>query len=444
MRQVFEKKNLELFSAIFGSWRFFVLIILAAAIIFGGRFFVWAASVNEIKESLRQNLDQIQSQIDQYRAQISAAQKEAKTLKRDIQLLDSKIKQAELEIQQTQLVLQQTELAISEKSKEIDAQQKKLEREKNLLGQYLQTIYEADQETTIELIFGQERLSDVFSEINSLDVIQKETYDVILQIKTIKEDLEGQKDDLLQKKDEELQLQMLQQAQKTELRYQQMEKKNLLTQTKGQESAYQKMLQKAKEDVTAIKKQIYLLEGVGLAMSLEEAYKHAKYAADLIDVRPAFLLAVLKQESSWGTNVGTGFWKQDMRQQDQAAFVQICDELNLDPDKMPVSRKPSYGWGGAMGPAQFLPTTWLNYKDQVAKVTGHNPPSPWDIDDSFTAAAIKLAAAGANQKTPEAEWKAAMIYFAGNNWGKKIYSFYGDSVMDLAQTIQDQLDLMNK
>ena len=97
-----------------------------------------------------------------------------------------------------------------------------------------------------------------------------------------------------------------------------------------------------------------------------------------------------------------------------------------------------------MGPAQFLPSTWLAYKDKVAALTGHNPPSPWDIDDAFTAAALKLANAGANQQTPDAEWKAAMIYFAGNNWGKTVYSFYGDSVMDLASVIQGQLDIITK
>jgi len=239
-----------------------------------------------------------------------------------------------------------------------------------------------------------------------------------------------------------LQLKALQEIQRASLKIQQNEKSKLLTQTKGEEAAYQKMLTKAKADATAIKKRMYLLEGVGLSMTLEEAYKHAKFAADRTGTRPAFLLAVLKQESSWGTNVGTGTWKKDMHTRDQKAFLQICDELNLDPNQMPVSRKPSYGWGGAMGPAQFLPATWLSYKDEVARLTGHNPPSPWNIDDAFTAAALKLANAGANQKTASAEWKAAMIYFAGSRWGKAVYSFYGDSVMELAEIIQGQLDVI--
>jgi len=424
--------------------RLFIFSGLAALFVFLSFLVSQAASVSEIKDSLQQDLDKIEQQINEYRARISVAQSQAKTLKREIQLTDDKIKELGLQIKQSELVLQQTQIGINEKTEEIKSQEQKLGREKVLLAQYLQSIHELDQESMVELIFSQEKLSDIFSELNSLETIQNKTLETIDQINKIKTDLEEERNDLSQKKEEELQLKALQEAQRLTLKKEESNKKNLLTQTKGEESAYQKMLQKAKEDVTAIKKQIYLLEGVGLAMSLEEAYKHAKFASDLTGVRPAFLLAVLKQESSWGTNVGTGYWKQDMRKQDQQAFIQVCDELNLDPDKMPVSRKPSYGWGGAMGPAQFLPTTWLGYKDEVARITGHNPPSPWDIDDAFTAAALKLARAGANQRTEDTEWKAAMIYFAGNNWGKKVYSFYGDAVMELAGVIQGQLDWMNK
>ncbi|OGZ34085.1 MAG: hypothetical protein A2Y98_03365 [Candidatus Portnoybacteria bacterium RBG_19FT_COMBO_36_7] len=427
---------------LFGFRRFFIAVSLMSAAIFATYAISTNASVDDLKNSLQQQLDGIQAQIDQYRAEIGEAQSQTKTLKREIQLLDAKKKEMELQVQQTQLVLEQTKLGIDEKNSQIQGEENKLDRERKLLAEYVQGIYEFDQESMIELIFSKKRLSDVFSEMSSLEAMQKKTQETIAQIKTIKVNLEQQKEELSQKQEEELQLKALQEIQRASLKIQQNEKSNLLTQTKGEEAAYQKMLTKAKANATAIKKQMYLLEGVGLSMTLEEAYNHAKFAADRTGVRPAFLLAVLKQESSWGTNVGTGNWKKDMHTRDQKAFLQICDELNLDPDQMPVSRRPSYGWGGAMGPAQFLPSTWLSYKNEVGRLTGHNPPSPWNIDDAFTAAALKLANAGANQKTEAAEWKASMVYFAGSNWGKAVYSFYGDSVMDLAALIQGQLDIM--
>lgn len=444
MRQINTKKITDFVCTRFNVWRFFVFFSVFLGLFFWIGFYGWGASVDEVKNDLQQELDQIQEQINQLRPKIQETQTQAKTLKREVELLDSRIKQAELQIRQTELVLRQTQMSINEKTSDISKQEARLEREKILLGQYLESIYESDQQGIVEMIFGQQKLSDIFNELNALDVIQGKTYETISQIRVIKTNLEKEKEELSEKKEEELKLKSLQEIEKAALRKQQSDKKNLLAQTQGQESAFQKLLQKAKADAAAIRSQIYLLEGVGLSMSLGEAFSHAKFATDLTGVRPAFLLAVLKQESSWGTSVGTGNWKRDMHPRDHQAFLQICEELGLDPNKMPVSRKPSYGWGGAMGPAQFLPTTWLAYKDEVARLTGHNPSSPWDIDDSFTAAALKLAKAGASQKTYSAEWKAAMIYFAGSNWSRAVYSFYGDAVMELAGVIQEQLDLIGK
>jgi len=97
-----------------------------------------------------------------------------------------------------------------------------------------------------------------------------------------------------------------------------------------------------------------------------------------------------------------------------------------------------------MGAAQFLPSVWLSYKNEITSLTGHNPSNPWSIEDAFTAAALKLSKNGASAKTFDAEWKAAMIYFAGKRWNSSVYRFYGDSVMELAKTIQEQIDVITK
>jgi len=131
-----------------------------------------------------------------------------------------------------------------------------------------------------------------------------------------------------------------------------------------------------------------------------------------------------------------------MHPRDWDAFLEITKKLGLDPDTTPVSAKPSYGWGGAMGPAQFLPSTWREYESRVAEITGHNPPSPWNLDDALAAAGIKLAAAGANSQKYEDEWRAAMIYFAGSRWENPAYGFYGDGVLDLANFYQEQIRLL--
>ncbi|TSC53502.1 MAG: hypothetical protein LiPW39_222 [Parcubacteria group bacterium LiPW_39] len=402
-------------------------------------------AAEELKEDLNQKINEIQQQIDNYRATIGDLQQQSKSLKREISLLDSRAKAMSLEIQRTNLAVRQTENEIVDKNVAIGRAELKLNREKDILGEYVRSVDEFDQRGgLLDIILKNEKISDIFEEVTSMESVQQKIQESMGQIQQLRAILEQDKEFLEDKRQELNQLKVLQEIQRRSLMQQQSEKKDLLTQTKGQENNFQALLKKAKSDAQSIRSQLYLLEGVGVAMPLEKAYQYAKRTADLTGVRPAFLLAVLKKESSWGGNVGKGNWRSDMRASDQKAFLQICDKLNVDPDSMPVSRRAWYGSGGAIGPAQFLPSVWLQYEAQVARLTGHHPPDPWNIEDAFVAAGLKLVQGGANARTERAEWKAAQIYFAGRRWNNPIYYFYGDQVMELAGVIQEQLDIIVK
>ncbi|MEO8065807.1 MAG: hypothetical protein ABI643_03060, partial [Candidatus Doudnabacteria bacterium] len=172
-------------------------------------------------------------------------------------------------------------------------------------------------------------------------------------------------------------------------------------------------------------------------------------------VRAAFLLAILTQESNLGKNVGTcnrpgdppeKSYKVVMKpDRDIPPFIQITQDLGMDPNTTPVScpqknkNGSQLGWGGAMGPAQFIPSTWMGYKDKVTALTGKMS-NPWDIRDAFLASAIKLKAGGAGSVT--GEWAAAMRYFSGGTNTK--YRFYGDNVVATANKYQADIDNLNK
>ena len=161
-------------------------------------------------------------------------------------------------------------------------------------------------------------------------------------------------------------------------------------------------------------------------------------------MRPAVILGILREESNLGENVGTGNWKVDMHPtRDQPVFGELMKELGLNPDTMPVSKKPSYGWGGAMGPAQFIPSTWVLYKDRIARISGENPPSPWTPRTAIFASALLMADNGADAGTRAAERLAALRYFAGwANARKAAYAFYGDDVMSFADRYQKDIDIL--
>ncbi|HEY4488731.1 MAG TPA: hypothetical protein VJB97_04400, partial [Candidatus Paceibacterota bacterium] len=103
----------------------------------------------------------------------------------------------------------------------------------------------------------------------------------------------------------------------------------------------------------------------------------------------------------------------------------------------------SVGYGGAMGPAQFIPSTWMLYKDRLAKITGTNPPNPWQPRTAVFATALLMGDNGADAGTRSAERLAALRYFAGwGNASKPAYAFYGDSVMEYVDQYQRDIDVL--
>jgi len=185
---------------------------------------------------------------------------------------------------------------------------------------------------------------------------------------------------------------------------------------------------------------MFLLQSEGISIPLKKAITFAVQAEKRTGVRAALILAVIKQESNLGSNVGTGHYPEDMHPNHRDAFLDICRGLGLDPTEVRISKKPSSypGWGGAMGPAQIMPNYWEFIAPQVSFLSGHNPPSPWNLEDAFTACGLILARNGADKKDYDNEFKAAGLYFAGGNW--KNYEWYPKQVMAKAKIYQEMIE----
>jgi membrane-bound lytic murein transglycosylase B len=428
---------------LFGYWLAFLMLFCLAV-----PFFIQAADIDELKRDLENQIKQKQQEINQYQNKINQNQQKAKTLKNEIQILEDQISQIRLEIKQIDLSIQKSTLNIQEIDKQINDLEDKVDQKKSLLAEYIRKIAQCDQETLLEVILKNEKFSDFFDEINALESVQEQIQSVLAAIQELKEELQNQKAELEDEREEKNRLKSLQLVQKRGVKSKQWQKTSLLNKTKGEERLYQQLIQGAKKDIAFIKEQLSMLEKYNL--TLEEAVQHAIFAASKTGIRPAYLLGVLEAESRLGLNVGKGTWKKDMYQcyrklgyitkanRERNAFFQICQELGLDPDLQPVSAEPWYGCGGAMGVAQFMPTTWLAYKDQVAALTGNNPPNPWIHRDAFMAAAIKLSQGGANQRTEMGERTAYAKYLGGSRYKRWIYSKVTDYVIKLSNNFQQQ------
>jgi membrane-bound lytic murein transglycosylase B len=127
---------------------------------------------------------------------------------------------------------------------------------------------------------------------------------------------------------------------------------------------------------------------------------------------------------------------------DTVPFQTITAALGRDPSKTLVSCPiGGSGYGGAMGPAQFIPSTWTLLETRIASALGETTPDPWYPQDAFMASALYLTDLGASGTSYTANRNAACKYYSGRKCDSKApaNSFYGDSVMNKATSIQQQM-----
>ena len=441
-----------------------ILVFLIAALIISLRPVVFAQNATSTPSSdtatsqeqadLQRQLQDIENQIAQYEQELKNVQGQKNTLQNKINQLKKQQATLNLQIKATNLRIRNLATQISDTQTAIDKNAASIQLLKSQIGQFLEQIYERDDYPFLYVLFAKGNLSDIFSELESYAQISQGLTGLSEEMKTTNEQLNQNEDVLSQQKDDAKNLLSIQNLQKQGLFDSVGQQNNLLEETKGKESNYQAVLSDKQKQAQAIRDRLYQLLEVTNQITFGQAVELAQWAGGHTGVRAAFLLAILTQESNLGKNVGTcnrpgdppsKSWKVVMNPtRDQPLFLQITQELELDTDTTPVScpmhdsRGRQIGWGGAMGPAQFIPSTWMGYKDQVSAISGKTA-NPWDIRDAFLAAALKLAAQGATSQ--DGEWAAAMRYFSGSTNSR--YRFYGDNVVALAAQYQSDIDQLN-
>lgn len=400
---------------------------------------------------LQKELDAIQREIEIYEKELSSVKSEKNTLSKKISQLKLQQNKIAAQIKQSHLALKTIENRLGEVQISILTRQEAIKSLQSQIGDLIQAVEKKDRYSALAILVTQKSIGNFFIQageykevITSLEVAVKEA-------RAEQEALAKDENLLGEQRDDQKNLISISTLQNQELSNTLAERNTLLNKTKEQESVYQQILSDKQKRANEIKNRIYDLLGISRAVTFGEAVTIAQWAESMTGVRTAFLLAILTQESNLGRNVGTcnrpgdppeKSWTVIMKpERDQEPFKIITAELGLDPNVTPVScpmkdkNGKQMGWGGAMGPAQFIPSTWMGYRGKVSAITG-KAANPWDIRDSFLAAAILSKANGAGSQS--GEWAAAMRYFSGGTNAK--YRFYGDNVVALAEKYQQDID----
>jgi membrane-bound lytic murein transglycosylase B len=307
-------------------------------------------------------------------------------------------------------------------------------------------------------------LSDFFSNVTYLESLNAKVSDLLESTTNLKAYLETQKQKIDSEKGQVQKTLQVQTLQKQQNEQNQKQQSALLKLTEAQYQQQTADKAAADKKAAAIKSRIFDFLGVSNAPDFEEAVNIAKYVSGATGVRAALVLAILTQESNLGKNVGQCYLKDPSTgagikiktgayspktmspSRDVPLFLQLIQDINngkgliRDPYSTPVScviyyNGSPYGWGGAMGPGQFIPSTWVNlgYGAKVSAVTGKTA-DPWDIRDAFLATGLLLKANGA----ASSEFNAAMKYYCGNSC-TRYDRFYGNSVISIANGYEDDI-----
>ncbi len=410
----------------------------------------------EQRADLERQLADLEREIDDHQKTIAQYQKQGKTLSGEIKLLNAQIEKLNLRVKGINLTLTKLNQEINDTQLNINRTENKIETNKEALASALQALDETDRENMLVILFAHQTISDFFGTVNNVLLLQDGIRGKLAEITDLRQTLIATKTELTDKKESQENLRALQLAQKKSQEATQAEKNKLLKDTKGKESEYQKLLKKTQETAAQIRSRIFELIGGG-ELTFEKAYDYARLAEGASGVRASLILAILSRESLLGKNVGRCSYTTAMHPtRDIPYFLELLGKLGINPNSLEakVSCANAHGaYGGAMGPAQFIPSTWKLYSARISAVTKNDPANPWNNSDAFVATGIYISDLMNSQscidygrQIPSDSQKlrercAAAKYYAGGNW--YTYRFwYGEPVVSKADAFEKDIAVL--
>ena len=322
------------------------------------------------KKALRKALETCQEQIEETEHVLREQQVNRTSTEYDILLIDQEINKALLRIRSSDSIISELGGEIANKEDFITQLNDELTEQQDFLSELLQRINEAERRGFLSIILSDLTVSSFFLNTNEYESLREAMENSIRRITTLRFRLNASINDLEDKKKEQGRVRQQQRAAANQVQYQKNQKKIILDYQLGEERKTERLKSELEAQKAQIRTRLFEFSGGG-AIPFESALAIAQEVESRIGIRPAFLLGLIKHESDLGKNVGTGSYRTDMHPtRDQPIFPYITKLLGFDPDEMRVSANPGFGWGGAMGPAQFIPSTWVQFGGFVNTRTG--------------------------------------------------------------------------
>lgn len=415
------------------------------------------------RAALQAQYDELQKEIAAQQQIIKETQAKKNTLQGDVTLLNAKIKAAQSQINAKNIVIKQLSAQIAAKNVVIGQLSNRIARGKESLGSIMRQTQMLDDYSIASVALGSQDVSDFFSDLDAFVSIKTGLRALFADIRSAKAQTEIEKATLAVKQNQTVDAKYVVETEQKKISSDKVQKQQLIAITANQETAYKKVLAERQAKAAAIRAALFPLRDAA-AISFGDALKYAQAAQKSTGVSPALILSILTQESNLGANVGQCYLTNDATgagigkntgkafakvmspARDVPPFLALGLQLGFDPHKQVVSCPiaSAGGWGGAMGPAQFIPSTWALYAKRVGAASGEEVANPWDPKSAIIAMAFLLADNGASAGGYTAEHTAAARYYAGwNGATSKAGKAYANQVMAKVASMQQNIDFLS-
>lgn len=192
--------------------------------------------------------DQLQSQIQDLNEDIARFEREANKLRAKTNTLNNELAILTSEKAAIQAKVDVTEAKHKKLIAEIKEAEAKIEVNRGVLGETIADIWIGDQITPIEMMFSSSTIGQFLDKQEYRSSIRDELKSNIDDIKQLKTDLEDMRDEVKVVLDE-------QRAARDELAAKESATQNLLSQTRGQEQNYQRILQETNQRMKDLQKE---------------------------------------------------------------------------------------------------------------------------------------------------------------------------------------------
>src|SRR3989344_4734890 len=418
------------------------------------------------RAQLEQELEACNREIIEWTEALNKTKQDSASFSRDIAALTAKINAAKANIKGKNIASANLTKDIAVKQREISALNTRLDKGKQAIADILRKTNDINSYSLVEAVLSEKSLSEFFVDIDTYASAERALADLFTELRTVRALTETEKSNLNKKREAEAAARSAIEAAKKEVEIDQASKKNLLVINQTKEKTYAQVLADRQAKAAQIRAVLFPLRDAG-AIPFGTALQYAEAASEKTGVKPSLILAILQQESNLGANVGscviTNLTSGETKSvnngnifsngihpaRDLPPLQSILKNLGRNPLETRVSCpvSPTFGFGGAMGPAQFIPSTWNLMVEKIADAIDKTIPNPWDPQDAIMAMAIFLKELLGTTGDPYTDQRtAACRYYSGKtcygNGGANVGLSYGNSVMSKAAAIQRDIDFL--